>query len=65
MPVLLTTQYLHEHGLYIVIPVFKNKEVDHEYLFSDYMDAKEFIDFFFKNPFAADVAYQIRERNRL
>lgn len=65
MTQLLTVEYLHDHGLYIVIPVFSRKESEHEYMFSNFLDAKEFIDYFYKNPFAADVAYQIKERNRL
>lgn len=64
---MLTVEYLHRHGLYLVIPVnlSARREDDQEFLFSNYLDAKTFIDHYLHNPIAADFAYQLTERNRI
>lgn len=64
-PVLLTVEFLHEHGLYMVIPCEGRKECQIEYLFSNYLDAKEFIDAFLQNPCGAHFAYAYREMHAL
>lgn len=61
---LLLTEYLEDHDLYMVIPVFDGKpSPDEEYMFSTEEDQKEFIDYYMKNPFSAVFAYNLRIEN--
>ncbi len=65
---MLTVEFLKPHGLYLVIPIntFARKECqDSEFLFSDYLQAKAFIDYYLHNPIAAEFAYHVTEANRL
>lgn len=62
---LLTVEYLEKHGLYLIIPVLDRAECEQEYLFSDYLDAKQFIEAWQCNATAAHFAYEIKERNIL
>ena len=55
---MLTVEYLQEYNLYLVIPVLNGRESeDTEYVFHNVLEAKNFIDCYYKNPCLAHFAY--------
>lgn len=64
-PPLLLVEYLHAHGLYMIMPVLGNRPCQQEYMFSNYLDAKQFIDSWQINATATHFAYEIKERNMI
>lgn len=55
---MLTVEYITEHNCYLIVPVLNRHESkDVEYVFDDFLPAKEFIDAYFSNPHAAHFAY--------
>lgn len=62
---LLTTEYMPKSKLYMITPLSGSKEPPKTiYLFTEFLEAKNFIDTWHKSPGYADFAYQARKAFR-
>lgn len=57
-PPLFEVEYDYDYDIYVLMPTFDDEE---EYIFDSSLEAKEFINHFYRNPCAAIFAYRVRE----
>lgn len=61
---MLTIEYLREHGVYLVIPVYNGREnPNQEFVFGCEKSLNKFVTEWQRNPYAAEFAYHIQQRN--